>query len=163
DQPRPSSHGRRIASPHPGSGIASGLRMTSRSPVAALAPTLAPPAKPRLRPIVTSLARGASSATTAAESSGESLSTTISSSPSRAARRCCSRRRSEPRRKDAPARRLVSLPRRCASAPSPGLLLLAPARSDVEAELVVLHRLAVLPLHVEDGELLALAEVGRVL
>ncbi len=61
DQPRPSSQGRRIASPHPGSGIASGLRMTKRSPVALLAPTSAPPAKPRLRPIVTIFAAGASS------------------------------------------------------------------------------------------------------
>ncbi len=81
-QPRCSSQGRRIASPKPGSGAASGLRMTSRSPLAASAPALQPAAKPRLRPLRRTSDRGASLSTASGVPSPESLSTTISSSPS---------------------------------------------------------------------------------
>src|SRR6185312_15652358 len=174
DQPRPSSQGRRIASPHPGSGIASGLRITSRSPLAAAAPTLTPPAKPRLRPMRTSFARGASSSTTAASSPGESLSTTISSSPSRssASRGGTVRRSSAPElqatiRTETEGRTDAEASQPAAPVPIralPGLLLLlASARGDVETELVRLHHLAVLAFHVEDRQLRALAEVRRVL
>ncbi len=64
-QPRPSTQGRRIASPKPGSGAASGLRMTSSSPLAAAAPALQPPAKPRLRAVLRRTRAAGASASTA--------------------------------------------------------------------------------------------------
>ena len=81
-QSRSCTQGSRIAAPQPGIGIASGLRITSRSPFAILAPSLQAPAKPALWPLVWSRAPGASSRTSSAEPSPELLSTTISSSPS---------------------------------------------------------------------------------
>ncbi len=58
-QPRPSASGRRIASPKPGMGLASGLRTISSSREARRAPAFAPAAKPALRRIGSRIASGA--------------------------------------------------------------------------------------------------------
>ena len=70
----------------PGAGWASGLRNSSRAPLASCAPRVAPPAKPRLS-CSTSRASGAAARTAVAVASPEPLSTTISSSPSRSCAR----------------------------------------------------------------------------
>ena len=121
----PRSQGRRIASPKPGSGAASGLRMTSRSPLAAAAPALQPAAKPALR---AGLRRAAPAGASSRDRLGGAVAGVVVDDDQLVALaqlrqqrrqgpapapRGCSRRRSGRRASGAPARRLFGHPRRC--------------------------------------------------
>ena len=165
-QPRSSSQGRRIASPKPGRGAASGLSTTRRSPRACAAPSLQPAAKPALRPLRTIRAAGRQRRHRLGGPVARSRCRRRSARPPRPARaagqaesapapRGCSRRRSGPKASGAPTREAI-----CSSVPP--LVLLAAGEQQARPHVPLL---AVLAFEAHDhplaARLLALVRLAR--